>query len=165
MKSEYGPVVKRREAALRPTKGFVVENNFDSGSCCWRRSVVSNVRENDTSLVVSFKHEQFYKANQESHDFYSGDYHNEADRKCAFCGEPFLHNKFTQKCPSPHTRTHNSSHTTAKFLVVGGLGPRVGSRLTQEEAGDDYVVYNRSTGFREAAVPKAVLIPKSALKG
>lgn len=159
-----------RASEIRPKVGTVIEDNYDAQSLCRTKEWVSNVHETDDVLRVTYIRTQYYRPGCGSHDFYTDERPNDhSPRQCHWChvAEDTLppgDARWKQKCPVEQLHRHTSTQTSQKYLVFGG--PKAGSRrLTEAEAGDEYVCYNRSSRWGKSdEIPKVVLIHVNMLR-
>jgi hypothetical protein len=166
-----------RSTELRPAVGTVTEDKFDKQDGCRRKTWVSNISDTKAALKVTYTTTRHYKAGTGHHDFYTDDIGPDDQRTCHFCkcseskpgtnhfNRPVLVKRdWNEKCPVEQLHRHTSTQSSQKYLVIAG--PQAGKRLTEADAGDGFVSYNRSSRWGKSdEVPKVVLIPLAALKG
>jgi hypothetical protein len=163
-----------RTSELRPKVGTVTEDKYDAGSMSHKKTWVSHVHETDAVIKVTYTTTHHYRAGAGIHDFYEDDPLPDGSRVCHYChvskpGKNYagasvsVKRGWDEKCPADQLRTHTSTQTSQKYLVIAG--PKAGKRLTEAEAGGGFVSYNRSSRWGKSdLIPKVVLIPVSVLK-
>lgn len=144
-----------------PKVGAVLEDRFDASQLCHRKEWVSGVKSNDDVLLITKTTTRYFKPGVGHHDFYAVHVEDESQRKCSWCGVQDA--RWDEKCPVEQLHTHRTTTKTQRFYVVNG--PKAGKFLTEEEAGDNYVSYNRSSRWRKKEGPyKVVLLALTTLK-
>ncbi len=170
-----------------PKVGDIITDKYDAQERCHVKEWVSGVKSDNDKLLITHTRTKFFKPGAGHHDFYSIDpprypgsqYADDSQRKCKYCKctyyKPLKFGQDPEKirarekraydepCPVEQLHTHKTTQKQQRFYVVNG--PKAGKFLTEEEAGDAYVSYNRSSRWRQKEGPhKVVLLALSTLK-